>query len=258
MKLIISILFVSFSITQSFAQKFVFSGSFGLANAGIGNSIFNRVGDPKWELTSEMFDNDMTSFPYAVGVDAAFVYKKITVSSGVRYIGTNHIARFRQFDDPSIWIGPTLSRANYFMSNIEIPLLFTYPIWEPKYVSVSGSIGASFNFNSVRMQSKAGRVAIRDSSLVGIGVSMSENQEPFFSLGSIVGISIRPRTFLKSLSIGCYYNAQWQGGADAAVSTTTINGATNKRYDYAVSYTIRPSYLVFYIKYDLFDFSLRE
>lgn len=255
MKAPLVIVLLSLSIAPSLAQKFVFSGSFGLTSANARHSVFNKSGDPNWEFTSSMFD-DIASFPYALGVDVAFVYKRLSVSSGVHYVGTNHIAYFSKYND--VPAGTAKSSKNYFMGNLEIPILFNYTFWEPKYFSVQASLGASLNYNYVSSWSSGTSAVGIDSGSVDISSFMMFNQEPFFSWGAIVGMSIRPKTFLKKMTFGCYYNAQLQGGVDASIGTSSFTSVTNRRYIHDITYQIRPSYLVIYLKYDLFDFSLRE
>lgn len=255
MERILAFILLLLSVVVTSAQKFVFSGSLGLANALASQSIYNRVGDPQWKLSSELF-SEVSSFPYAVGIDASFEYKKWRLSSGVRYIGTNHIATFTSYSDPRI---EAISQRNYFMSNIEIPLLVSCQLIQTKQLVLLGSLGASLNFNSTSSWITSSSLSVKDTgSAVGIASFMDFNQEPFVAFGTIAGLSLQPRNFLKRLAFGCYYNAQWQGGAQASIGTSEWTGSQLNGKDYNLTYRIRPSYFVFYIKYDLFDFSLRE
>ncbi|MCU0441432.1 MAG: hypothetical protein MUE96_03465 [Bacteroidia bacterium] len=254
MRTYVGLMILLLTAIQGLAQKFIVSGSLGLAHGSVSNSIYNRVGAPQWDLYSKMFD-DISSFPYAIGIDMAFEYKKMQLQSGVRYIGTNHIASYTSYNEPSVRAS---SKVNYFMSTIEIPLLFSYKIWEPKAFRLTASLGASFNYNSTTSWSTSSSLAVIDSGAVEIGSFIGTNQEPFFSIGTIAGIQVQPRKFLKQFSIGCYYNTQWQGGAKANIGTSIWTGNASNQRDYNLTYDIRPSYLVMYIKYDLFDFSLRQ
>lgn len=196
------------------------------------------------------YDNGISELPFTLGVNLSHTFDKIELLTGLRISRTNNFVLFDKFRDQSVIRAGT--NFNYSYSTISLPIQIGRHYRLKNFAVLTPTIGLSFNSNQLYSYGQHLFLSTLNSDTVGIGASNYDDYKSFFSLGTLIGVKIRPQNFLKKFELILFLNYQLTGGALISQNSFLDNISIGNREEYNSTFKVRPSFVSFSINYNLF------
>lgn len=188
-------------------------------------------------------------FPLVFGISLSKEYEKSIIVISFRHTNTKFSNSFDNFIDTNLVLAYTSNE--YSINTTELSLELGKKINIEQIANLYPFIGLSLNYNNYASYTQWASISIKNNGLMGIKNNVSENFEPFISMGGLCGIYIRPSVKkLKRFVLFSYINYQFNGGIKIEQSSELLNVFQNKSEVYKSTFSIRPIYYVLGLKYD--------
>jgi hypothetical protein len=239
------LLFLKESSAQSKFNFSIFAGTnhsllTSLQNVKTSGGFNTRMGLSGFESTSYI--------PVALGVNVDYqISENWNLISGLEYYSNNYRFSFNKFSDPSVFFANP--RTEYVINSITIPIAVSREIIQKFGLICNVEVGLNLNINRVGIYGLGAALAIKDSSLVGLGVSQNFSPNNKLSIGSRIGFEVASKRYLKNLWIYTNLHLQFYNGISTTNEVMLINQTKNKSEYHFYNTNIAPSFISFGLRY---------